>query len=109
MEDRRAEPRLRKLQLTSAASWPGGPGPSVRTIGRTLDLSRRGMKLESTQPIAIQSRVDLQLALGETIIEVEGVVRFVEDIGEGRFAMGLSFEDVSSETQAHLDEFVKDG
>lgn len=78
------------------------------TLGRTLDLSRDGLRLELDHALPLRSRVRLHLALGERLLRLDGWVRSSR-VREPRGAeVGIEFLGVDPAQRAALDEFLRD-
>ena len=75
-------------------------------VFRTLDLSREGMLVEMDTPTAIGTRIQLDLALGEEVLEVTGqVVRHVPQ-DNGRTGVGVRFERLSPRAERAIREYL---
>lgn len=77
------------------------------TLGRTLDLSRDGLRLELDHAIPLRSRVRLHLALGERLLRLDGWVRSARVTGPRTAEMCVEFLGVTPEQRATLDEFLR--
>ena len=106
MTDRRHEPRVRTLNLVRAAEYsPAGLIEDV--IGRTLDLSHDGMRLELDHCLPLRSQVWLNLAIGNQVLKLHGRVRSLLAINPKTCEVGIEFEDVDAETYEALDEYLQ--
>ncbi len=95
-EDRRA-PRIISLNLVAVAKVDETGVPTLDAMGRTLDISEGGIKLETFTTVPIGSEVELGIALGEQIIHPHGRVVYLEEIEEGKYIMGLKFLELEPE------------
>ncbi len=93
----RKTPRVLSLNLVSVTEMNEEGVPTLDTMGRTLDISDGGIKLETTAPISISSEVELSIAFGEEIIRPRGRVVHLEEAEEGWYTIGLVFLDLSPE------------
>ena len=50
--------------------------------------------------------VSLNLVLGDRILDVNGVVVYLEDLDGDRCGMGIEFTELNADGQAMLDDFV---
>lgn len=96
-EEHRRSPRVISLNLVSVAKVDQTGVPTLDAMGRTLDISDGGIKLETFTTIPIGSEVELGIALGEQIIHPRGRVVYLEEIEEGKYIMGLKFFDLRPE------------
>ena len=95
-DDKRRFPRLRSLNIVAEKG----------RIFRTLDLSREGMLLEMDTPAALGTRVQLDLAVGDDIIDVSGeVMRHVHQ-ENGRIAVGIRFSRMAPRSERALREYL---
>ena len=77
------------------------------TTGRTLNISRGGVRLELHHSVPLRSVVSLNLVLGEMILDVNGVVVYLEALEGDRCCIGIEFTELEPESKAILDEFVE--
>ncbi|HEU4394222.1 MAG TPA: PilZ domain-containing protein [Planctomycetota bacterium] len=95
-DEKRRYPRINSLNIVADRG----------RVFRTLDLSREGMLLEMDFPAALGTRLALDVALGESVVEVQGlVVRHVPQ-DNGRIAVGIRFDRVTPRVERTLREFL---
>jgi c-di-GMP-binding flagellar brake protein YcgR len=102
----RAHPRIKALNLVQISRFDEEGFRADLATGRTLDLSRGGMRLELYHHLPLRSVVGLTLALDNDIVEVRGKVVHLEEIDEERCAMGIQFLDLSAEARALIDRYL---
>lgn len=95
---RRASPRV---PVSAAVTFRHG---HTIATGVTLNVSRGGLAVRSTNPLPIGTEVRLRLRLPSTAGEVEADARVVWS--DRNVGMGLQFTAVRPEHQAIVDEFV---
>jgi len=61
------------------------------SMGRTLDVSTNGLKLETTQPFSQGAKVKITLGLADQLVDLAGTVIYCRATG-GRFVSGITFE-----------------
>lgn len=105
--DRRASPRIEKVHLVQVSRFDEEGFRSDLTTGRTLNISCGGVRLELHHSVPLRTVVSLNLVLGEQILDVNGVVVYLEVLDGDRCGLGIEFTDLDAETQAVLDEFVE--
>lgn len=106
MRERRREPRVRVLNLVSVDQCDDSGALTELAIGRTLDLSRHGMRLELSRPLPLRSRVRVTVALAERIINLDGQVRHLDEMDDGTCAMGIEFVALPADHAEAIDEFL---
>jgi hypothetical protein len=90
--ERRREARAKAITLVSLGQVDDRGEASALTVGRTLDLSRDGVRLEVSHSVPVGGRIRLSLALGETVVEIDGTVRSTTEIDDDQFALGIEFD-----------------
>ena len=105
--DRRHEPRVHSLNLVNVAQLNLDQDFANITVGRTIDLSRGGIRLDLHTPLPLRSTVKLTIALDGKLVEVEGTVCHLEVLDERRCSMGIAFDQLSGEAQAVIDAHLK--
>ena len=102
----RAHPRIKALNLVQISRFDEEGFRADLATGRTLDISRGGMRLELHHHLPLRSVVGLTLALDNEIVEVRGKVVHLEEIDDERCAMGIQFMDLSAEADALFDRYL---
>lgn len=102
-DERRVEPRIRKINLVQVSRFDEDGFRADLATGRTLNLSTGGLRLELYHALPLRSRVRLDLVLGDDLINVEGVVVYLEAVDAERCAMGIAFSNLP-ESAARLIE-----
>jgi hypothetical protein len=95
-DDKRRFPRIQSLSFVADRG----------RVFRTLDLSREGMMVEMDIPPAIGTRVHLDLALGESVLEVQGVVRRVIGQQNGRSGVGVQFDRLPPKSERAIRDYL---
>ncbi|MBU0944535.1 MAG: S-methyl-5-thioribose-1-phosphate isomerase [Proteobacteria bacterium] len=94
--DKRHFIRLDSLHLLDYLVIDREGRQTIYSMGRTLDVSENGLKLETTQPIAIDDTLLITVGLEEELIDLTGEVKHCEK-ASGRYATGIEFSDISDE------------
>ena len=71
-----------------------GSSETSKFIGRILDMSATGMKLNVDSAIPVNSLLNLQLDLDDETFRLKAQVKWARD--EGRHYIGLRFDDIAS-------------
>lgn len=66
------------------------------SMGRTLDVSENGIKLETTQKISKGDTLLITIGLEDDLIDLRGEVIHTEDLDK-RYITGVEFRDISEE------------
>ncbi len=106
--NRRKSPRIEKINLVQISRFDEEGFRSDLATGRTLDISRGGVRLELYHPLPLRSVVGLNLALENTLLDISGEVVYLEVLDDDSCAMGIKFVDLSDETRRKIDYFLDD-
>lgn len=104
--ERRDHPRVEKLNLVQISRFDEEGFRADLAVGRTLDISHGGVRLELYQPLPLRSVLNLTLALNNRLIEVTGTVVHLEVLDAERCAMGVEFTDLSDDARLLIDAHV---
>ncbi len=107
--DRRHEPRIKAINLVHVAEYSYAALANWKTdetIGRTLDLSHDGMRLELNHCLPLRTRVKLDLALGNQLLQLDGRVRSLVEVNPTTCDHGIEFVDVSDDQYQVLEEYL---
>ena len=104
--ERRREPRERTYQLVNV-SLVGRAGTHEQSLGRTLDVSRGGLRVELDHDVSPGTRVQVDLALREALVSAPAEVRSVAPCVDGGYRLGLEFVDLDDECFHRIDDFLR--
>lgn len=91
VREKRASPRIRSLNLTSYVPRKGQQQEYIISIGRTLDVSEGGVKIETHRRLDKGLQLELEIAVEDRIISAKGEVLYSEELKDGLFGTGISF------------------
>jgi hypothetical protein len=86
-----------------------GKEGSVFDLTKTLDISRHGIGLISSQAVAVNQKIALEIVLKPNTqpIMVIGVVKWARKIGNtDQYRVGMSFSEVISGSPVRLDKYL---
>ena len=66
------------------------------SMGRTLDISENGLKLETTQPLVLGDKLIVTVGLEEDLVDLKGEVTHTRP-ESGRYLNGIEFTEISEE------------
>ncbi|NIQ98317.1 MAG: PilZ domain-containing protein [Desulfuromonadales bacterium] len=78
-----------------------------QAMGRTLNVSERGILLDTHIPFRVGQTLVLALELEEEIVELTGKVVHTEKNDQGRYSSGIEFENLSAEGQKTLHKYLE--
>jgi hypothetical protein len=100
--EKRASPRIRSLLLASYVPRKGERQEYIISIGRTLDVSEGGAKIETHRQLDKGLQLELEIAVEDQIISARGVVLYSQELGDGLFGTGISFTAINEEARRLL-------
>ncbi len=95
--EKRDHPRVEKLYLISYLNKEEGRQISPILLGRTLDVSASGTRIEVFQKVNIDSELELQIIKKDALFIVTGSVLRVTKISDKDFIIGVNFSEVQNE------------
>lgn len=102
VREHRQNRRIRSLHLTSYVPRKGSEQEYIVSIGRTLDVGKGGVKVETHRELAKGTELDLEIAVDEKVIAAKGAVVHVEPLPGGLFGTGIRFTSISEDDRALL-------
>jgi len=77
-------------------------------VARTLNISEGGALIELTgMPEDKISTVKMEMALGDTLLRLQGRVAFIKKSAADRTEVGIQFVGITSELKKRLSDFLK--
>lgn len=104
--ERRRAARIERIQLVQISRFDEEGLHADLATGRTLNLSKGGMRLELAHPLPLRSVVSASVALGDEIVDVTGRVVYLEEIDDERVALGLAFTDLAADTARRIEQHL---
>lgn len=103
-DNNRKDVRIQSEQFISYTLFDHDEKVCDEGMGVARDVSRNGMALESRRSMEVGYRIDLSIALGEEVLQTEGIVRNVKEPGESGYLIGIEFKNISKE---EIEKLVK--
>ena len=91
IQEKMGYPRVKKLFLISYINKEEGRQISPVSMGRTLDVSPSGVRVEVFQRIGINSQMELDIACNDETVSADGIVVHSSKIGNEVFVLGIKF------------------
>lgn len=102
VREKRASPRIRSLNLTSYLTRKGEQQEYIVSIGRTLDVSEGGVKIETHRRLDRGLQLELEIAVEDRIISAAGEVLYSRELSDGLFGTGIGFTVIAEEDRLLL-------
>ena len=97
VREKRRSPRIRSLNLTSYVPKKDEQQEYIISIGRTLDVSEGGAKIETHRKLDRGVELELQIAVENQIVSARGEVLYSRELGHGLFGTGIRFTSIEEE------------
>ena len=105
--ERRIESRLDSLNFVSYSYLDKENNIQIEDIGRTLDISSGGIKMEVPSYKIPALDMELYIALEECVLKVKGEIAHLERHDNGCCEIGVRFMEMSAENKKTLEKFLK--
>ena len=102
IREKRASPRIRSLNLASYVTKKDELQEYIISIGRTLDVSEGGAKIETHRKLDRGLQLELEIAVEDQIISARGEVLYSTELADGLFGTGIRFTAIAKEDQRLL-------
>ena len=104
--EKRRYPRVKKLYLISYINKAEGQQTSPVSMGRTLDISPIGVRVEVYRDIKIDSIMEMEIDLKEFNFSVQGKVVRVQEVDKKVYILGIQFDEIQPELD-DIDEQIE--
>ena len=105
-QERRQKRRISAINLANIEIDDDAAG-AEELVGRTLDLSSEGMRVELVHALPVGSSVRVRLALGDRLLDVGAVVRSSAEIAGDMTAVGLEFTQIADDSREALIAYLQ--
>lgn len=78
-----------------------------QTMGRTLDVSEAGIRLETHLPVEIGRYMLLSIGLENEVVDIRGRVVHSGKNSEGKYELGVEFIDKDAAASKTLSDFIR--
>jgi len=102
IREKRASPRIRSLNLASYVPKKDEQQEYIISIGRTLDVSEGGAKIETHRKLDRGLQLELEIAVEDQIISARGEVLYSTELADGLFGTGIRFTSIAKEDRRLL-------
>jgi hypothetical protein len=103
--DKRNFIRLDSLHLLDYLTIDREGRQTTYSMGRTLDVSEHGLKLEVTNAIAPGDTLLITIGLEEDLVDLTGEVIHCDE-SASRYILGVEFSEISDEGNRILNKYV---
>jgi c-di-GMP-binding flagellar brake protein YcgR len=104
--ERRKHPRFESLNLLSYICLDEKNRASDQGMGRTLNVSKGGILLETYNPIDAEHGLVLTIGLKDTVVDVKGKMVYSKKDENGKVRSGIQFIEMDKETLMTLEAYI---
>jgi phage terminase large subunit-like protein len=98
--------RYDSLHLLDYLVFDDEGNPGVYSMGRTIDVSVDGLKLETSQPLKANTQLAVTVGIEDDLIELQGRTTHAHPFN-GRFLSGITFVKISKEGRRIFAKYVE--
>jgi hypothetical protein len=106
-EDKRRFPRFSSLNLSYVLVDGAEDEVERQTMGRTLDVSEVGIRLETHLSVDVGREMLLSIGLEDDVLDIRGRVVHCSRNKEGKHELGVEFLDKDAAASDTLIKFIK--
>jgi c-di-GMP-binding flagellar brake protein YcgR len=104
--DKRKYKRINSLNL-SYVLVNGKKDADRQTMGRTLDVSEAGIRLETHLAVPVGTEMLLSIGLEDSVVDIRGRVVHSHQNEEGRYELGVQFTNIDPGVSDTLNKFIQ--
>lgn len=103
----RKHDRIDSLHLLSYGCIDKATGQKKEGMGRTLNVSKGGILLETHISMSLDDAISLNIGIEDNTVSITGKVIYFRDAKvKGRFESGIEFLDMDEYSQRVLDKYI---
>lgn len=106
--NRRKQERYDSLNLLNYICIDADGREWKQGMGRTLNISQAGVKLETHTAIETQFVMLLSIGIEDHLVDIKGKVIYCNRGDQGRFESGIAFSHIDSNTYTALERFIRE-
>jgi len=105
-DEKRKNARIGSHNLLNYTCLDGNNVEVQQGMGRTLDISEGGIRMETHVPVDPAHIVSFTMAVEDDLMEINGKVAHSEERGDGKFETGIHFTDLDGTKLQFLKQFI---
>jgi hypothetical protein len=107
-EYKRKHERYDSLNLLSYVCVDSDGKEWSQGMGRTLNISSSGMKLETHEPVDTRYILLLSIGIEDELVDIKGKVVYCNRGPEGKFESGIEFKQVKPDALSALNKYIEE-
>lgn len=106
-EEKRRHYRIDSQNLLNYACFDEDDNITRQGMGRTLNVSKTGILLETHVALETGIRIELTIGLEEDLLTIQGKTVYTKPGQEGKFEAGIQFFDVDVSSEELLQKYIE--
>ena len=107
-KDKRKFKRIHSLNLSYVlVDGRSKQDADKQTMGRTLDVSLAGIRLETHLPVSVDSHMMISIGLENDVVDIKGRVVHSRKNEEGKYELGVEFVEIGDTGKSTLHAFIE--
>ncbi|MGQ9859805.1 MAG: PilZ domain-containing protein [Thermodesulfobacteriota bacterium] len=107
ISEKRRFPRLGSVHLVSYTQLDKEKNPVETGMCKSLELSQGGVTIQTHIPFAVNTGLEMVIAIEERLIKSKGRVVHSRQVGRGRYDVGVCFAEVEEEDRLVMQDFFQ--
>ncbi len=107
IEEKRGCSRIESINLLNYVYQDDEGNETLQGMGRTLNVSEKGILLETHHQIEKGQRVSLTIGLEEDMVDILGKVVYTRQERPGVYAAGIEFAKMSASAKTTLKKYIE--
>ena len=105
--DKRKHLRIKSTNLLNFVCTDGEGEPCHQGMGRTLNVSEAGIRLETYKPIDPRTRISITIGIQEELVELEGQIVFLKESAKDTYEAGIQFSQINAKERMILLKYIE--
>jgi c-di-GMP-binding flagellar brake protein YcgR len=106
-KEKRQHYRINSQNLLNYACYDEEGNLSRQGMGRTLNVSKTGILLETHVELENGTRIELTIGFEEDLLTLNGTIVYAKPGQEGKFESGIQFSDVDESSEKLLQKYIE--
>jgi c-di-GMP-binding flagellar brake protein YcgR len=106
-QERRKSGRIDSLNLSYLLVDSEQGEAQKQTMGRTLDVSEDGIRLETHIPVHVGSHILVSIGLEDDVVDINGKAIHSSKNESGKYELGIEFRDIDDVAEKILKAFIR--
>jgi c-di-GMP-binding flagellar brake protein YcgR len=106
-KEKRRHYRINSRNLLNYACYDEEDNPVKQGMGRTLNVSEVGIRLETHVELESGNRIEVTIGLEEELVTIQGKILYTKPGQEGKSEAGIQFLNVDEKAREVLQQYIE--